>query len=893
MPGDLNHEQERLVLDLLAKITYISNLDDLLNVVVEELPLVVKARGCWIYLNPDYVSSYQQVVVRGQIEIHEDDLTTDTSEMIVLAATNQEKKKDLIGKAYYSLGEGIVGWAFHNCRPLRIVNVKDPTELQAISSELHWADFYNDGDEFYSGDEKRPLLVVPLVLNDLPIGVMKFHATINRKPFSEFSEEIAQIVAQIISGVIRQIWLANKRGETISRFIQVSNTQDPKSVILEVTQSMRDVLTCARSEYFCRDQMGYKAQLLVQNNRLIPAEEKPIAYKSGDSLVGWVFKTGRPLILRDVRDYARGVKLDTGILNRISDGEDVNEDDRYLRIDDPARRYTNRLRNPVATVAVPVKTNDGEIQGVLLGYWHNPERVKPLLDRSQLKLAESFASTIALALENDRRRILGDLMVKLGFLTEPQQLFDAVTETIPRLVTSSGCSIFQMTRAQGSKQLVLVNSSRKGLVNELGECLPVVYGLGQGKTGFCAWTQATLVVNHYGQGDVSAKKMSAELTRIKSHFAYDFVQEIKDENKQPIGLIQVRRVPPMTWPVRLRFRELLDTLVFQADGLPTHTLKQYAPGKIDPTWSFLAVPICHEDRLLGVITLARPIPQMPFTADQISLVESIAGRLAAVMGNIQLQEQRQNLLISLAHEINTPLTGVLADTENLCVELKNAPELQKISRHNLEQVLRLHLLTATTMTVLSERLPSRKFSAHSIFRPVKEACELFSSEAAHKGCDIVGPRALDTGFPTIEMSVFDLTIAFKNIVHNAVKYSFRPPQNLEKHRYIKIWGHWDKKTPNLYCINVQNYGVGITKDEIEKRLIFEPFYRGEKAGDRHRTGSGFGLAHARQVIEDMHHGFIHVTSIPQGGDAYLTTFTVAIPIRQPNTSLPSQENTDG
>jgi signal transduction histidine kinase len=349
----------------------------------------------------------------------------------------------------------------------------------------------------------------------------------------------------------------------------------------------------------------------------------------------------------------------------------------------------------------------------------------------------------------------------------------------------------------------------------------------------------------------------------------------------------------MTWPVRLRFRELLDTLVFQADGLPTHTLKQYAPGKIDPTWSFLAVPICHEDRLLGVITLARPIPQMPFTADQISLVESIAGRLAAVMGNIQLQEQRQNLLISLAHEINTPLTGVLADTENLCVELKNAPELQKISRHNLEQVLRLHLLTATTMTVLSERLPSRKFSAHSIFRPVKEACELFSSEAAHKGCDIVGPRALDTGFPTIEMSVFDLTIAFKNIVHNAVKYSFRPPQNLEKHRYIKIWGHWDKKTPNLYCINVQNYGVGITKDEIEKRLIFEPFYRGEKAGDRHRTGSGFGLAHARQVIEDMHHGFIHVTSIPQGGDAYLTTFTVAIPIRQPNTSLPSQENTDG
>ncbi|RPI95725.1 MAG: sensor histidine kinase, partial [Chloroflexi bacterium] len=208
-------------------------------------------------------------------------------------------------------------------------------------------------------------------------------------------------------------------------------------------------------------------------------------------------------------------------------------------------------------------------------------------------------------------------------------------------------------------------------------------------------------------------------------------------------------------------------------------------------------------------------------------------------------------------------------------------DISRIASHNLEQVLRLHMQAATIMAVLSEQSPKRKFSEHSIYRPVKEACELFASEAASKGCDILGPSAREGSFPPMEMSLFDLTIAFKNIIHNAVKYSFTPPANMSTHRTIKVWGEWDRSRKAYYVIHVQNYGVGITPEEIEKRLIFDRYYRGDKASDRRRTGSGLGLAHARLVIEELHHGEINVTSEPQGGDAYLTQFSVRLPIKQP------------
>jgi signal transduction histidine kinase len=300
------------------------------------------------------------------------------------------------------------------------------------------------------------------------------------------------------------------------------------------------------------------------------------------------------------------------------------------------------------------------------------------------------------------------------------------------------------------------------------------------------------------------------------------------------------------------------------------------------SWSLLSLPVMQKEAgVFAVINVWRPVDRTPFSPKDVTLISAVSARLAAVLSNLKMQEQRKHLLMTVAHEINTPLTGMLADSENLMEESPAGSDLHKLSRHNLEQVQRLHMQSETIMLVLSERAAQRQFSMHSIYRPLREARELFKSEAEFKGCRILRPRPIGGPFPDIEMLLLDLGIAIKNIIHNAVKYSFRPPPEQPTSRSVSIVGRWADQAHTQYTVAVQNYGVGISEEEITRRLIFEPYYRGEKAADRRRTGAGFGLAHARQVIEDLHHGQITVESKHVGGSAYLTTFYITLPLRQP------------
>jgi signal transduction histidine kinase len=621
---------------------------------------------------------------------------------------------------------------------------------------------------------------------------------------------------------------------------------------------------------------GSKVWLSARNGGQVNKSED-VEIKRGESFVGWVFKTGLPLIIPNVKEYMSGVYLTDELLEKVSLLREINDEDRFLKFEESPHNYpwTSNLQ-AISFLAVPIRPKDQEVQGVLCGYRTITAKNHYPFDRTQLVLATSFSTTTALAFEHEKQRIINDLLTELGYLTNADQLFKIITEKIPKLITSSGCSIFTSILQRGVSRLKLTYSSQNGLRLDNGTFPEIYYEIGEGKTGTCGLYQTTLAVNHYGNGNASLYALDQEMERIKAEHPNDITNEVFDTLNNKVGLFHLWSYDKLQMFKSVPIREFAKSIIITPNGIPSNKLDQY----IGEQWSFVATPINSEQRLLGVVSVDRPISESPFLANDISLLRSIAGRLASVMNNLQIQEQRKQLVMSLAHEINTPLTGILADSENLYQEAPANSEIQKIAKHNLGQVLRLHMQTSTIMSVLSEQNYVRQFKEHSIFRPLKEACELFESEAAQNGCDILGPRAREGGFPTIEMLLFDLTIAFKNIIHNAVKYSFRPPANLDKHRTIKVWGEW-YKNKEFYLVHIQNYGVGISPTEIENRLIFAPYYRGEKASDRKRTGSGFGLAHARLVIEDLHGGFIIVTSTPQGGDAHLTTFTVRLPIRQP------------
>ena len=83
------------------------------------------------------------------------------------------------------------------------------------------------------------------------------------------------------------------------------------------------------------------------------------------------------------------------------------------------------------------------------------------------------------------------------------------------------------------------------------------------------------------------------------------------------------------------------------------------------------------------------------------------------------------------------------------------------------------------------------------------------------------------------------------LLDNAIKYS----QN-KIDCYIE-------KNANQIVIGIQDYGIGIPKEELEN--IFERFYRVDKARSRKNGGFGLGL-HIADTIVKLHHGNIVISS---------------------------------
>jgi signal transduction histidine kinase len=124
--------------------------------------------------------------------------------------------------------------------------------------------------------------------------------------------------------------------------------------------------------------------------------------------------------------------------------------------------------------------------------------------------------------------------------------------------------------------------------------------------------------------------------------------------------------------------------------------------------------------------------------------------------------------------------------------------------------------------------------------------------------------------PPIEMNPEIMQLAFKNLLHNAVKYSYESSL-FSRRRYVSIKCFFYE---NNIGVAFENYGVGITEKEITEGKIWQARYRGYLSQDRNRCGAGLGLPHAKLAIENVHNGKISCSSIPLGGGAYLTKFTI-------------------
>jgi len=223
----------------------------------------------------------------------------------------------------------------------------------------------------------------------------------------------------------------------------------------------------------------------------------------------------------------------------------------------------------------------------------------------------------------------------------------------------------------------------------------------------------------------------------------------------------------------------------------------------------------------------------------------------------ELNEQKQQFLRHISHELKTPLTAIREATELLndgiggTLSTQQA-EITHILRDNTIRLQRMieNLLNYTKLESIQLKLNLQQISLPDLINKVIDAHEL-----SIRNKQLVIETIFNLNQITADYE--KLTIILDNLVSNAVRYS-------PELGHIKICTAEDK---SRFIIEVIDNGPGLDKADQEK--LFSPFYRSSNVHKSLISGSGLGLAITKDLVQ-AHDGSIELAPSNQGAHFVVT-----------------------
>ena len=259
----------------------------------------------------------------------------------------------------------------------------------------------------------------------------------------------------------------------------------------------------------------------------------------------------------------------------------------------------------------------------------------------------------------------------------------------------------------------------------------------------------------------------------------------------------------------------------------------------------------------------------------------------SIRGLEEALEEKDDLLGNAAHVLRAPLSRLYGDTEHLVTLIAdgesgaiaaNAEEIGGLCR-TMDKVVDKALVQMQTFLLFTRgemrSEPYRFEDDISLGELLRECTEVFEHLAIRNEIQIV--VEVPDELPRTYADGEKLKIAFYNLIHNGVKFSYR-------RQTVGIRVSFDQ-AEDTYKISVSDIGEPVREPEKEK--IFEKHYRSQcEDPKRFVPGAGIGLTVARKIVR-RHNGEIWVTSkrAERTGDngssngGYDTTFWIELPRR--------------
>lgn len=234
------------------------------------------------------------------------------------------------------------------------------------------------------------------------------------------------------------------------------------------------------------------------------------------------------------------------------------------------------------------------------------------------------------------------------------------------------------------------------------------------------------------------------------------------------------------------------------------------------------------------------------------LSEGDRGDLLLVLRDITQQKVSQasqhEFIVHVSHELRNPLANIRAYAETLLSDMILDISTQKEAFNVInEETQRLSRLVNEVLDLAQMETGSMKLHRGEVVmdRLVRQCVSDVQAMAASKKITI--QSNYHPKLPNLSADRDKLAVAIHNILSNAIKYTlengtvFMETNVDQDHVYIKV----------------ADTGLGIAAEDLER--IFEKFYRVQREETARITGSGLGLATAKEIIQ-RHGGMIHVTS---------------------------------